>query len=118
VRVKNNGAATAKRLKIDSAQPKIVENNQGLLINFLLLDSFVNDAPVQNSMLIDFGDVAGNTSKMGRWNMATTLAGKFTEFTARFSHSDELGGALTSIMQATNAHLLIRGRSDRGAGTR
>jgi hypothetical protein len=41
VRVKNNGAATAKRLKIDSAQPKIVENNQGLLINFLLLDSFV-----------------------------------------------------------------------------
>ncbi|MCA3176729.1 MAG: hypothetical protein ING36_14575 [Burkholderiales bacterium] len=108
VRVKNTGFATAKNLKIDSAQPKIIENNQGLLINFLLTGSYVNDTPVQNSLLINFGDIAPGTSKMGRWNMETTLAGKFTEFTARFSHADELGGALTSILQATNAHFLIR----------
>lgn len=108
VRVKNNGYATAKNLKIDSAQPKIIENNQGLLINFVLTGSYVNDAPVQNTLLINFGDIAASTGKMGRWVMETTLAGKFTEFTARFSHSDELGGALTSILQATNAHFLIR----------
>lgn len=108
VRVKNNGYAVAKNLKIDSAQPKIIENNQGLLINFLLTGSYVNDAPVANTLLINFGDIAPNTSKMGRWNMETTLAGKFTEFTAKFSHADELGGALTSILQATNAHFLIR----------
>lgn len=108
VRVKNTGYSTAKNLKIDSAQPKIVENNQGLLINFLITGSYLNDASIQNSLLINFGDVAANTSKMGRWVMESTLAGKFTEFTARFSHSDELGGALTSILQATNAHFLIR----------
>jgi len=108
VRVKNNGYAIAKNLKIDSAQPKIVENNQGLLINFLITGSYVNDAPVQNSLLINFGDIAPTTSKMGRWLMETTLAGRFTEFTAKFSHADELGGALTSILQATNAHFLIR----------
>jgi len=108
VRVKNTGIATAKGLKIDSAQPKIIENNQGLLINFMLTGSYVNDAPVQNTLLINFGDIPGNTSKMGRWIMETTLAGRFTEFTARFSHADELGGTLTSILQATNAHFLIR----------
>lgn len=108
VRVKNNGHATAKNLKIDSAQPKIVENNQGLNINFSLTGSFVNDSQVQNSLLINFGDILSGTSKMGRWIMESTLAGKFTEFTAKFSHSDELGGALTSILQATNAHFLIK----------
>lgn len=108
VRVKNNGFAAAKNLRIDSAQPKIVENNQGLLINFTLTGSYVNDAPVQNTLLIPFGDVAAGSSKMGRWVMESTLAGKFTEFSARFTHADELGGALTSILQATNAHLLIR----------
>lgn len=108
VRVKNNGYATAKNLKIESAQPKIIENEQGLLINFLLTGSYVNDAPVQNTLLIDFGDIAAATSKMGRWNMETTLAGKFTEFTAKFTHADELGGAMTSILQATNAHFLLR----------
>ncbi len=108
VRVRNNGFATAKNLKIDSAQPKIVENNQGLLVNFTLTGSYVDDAPVQNTLLIGFGDIAANTAKMGRWNMESTLAGKFTEFTARFTHADELGGAMTSILQATNAHFLIR----------
>jgi hypothetical protein len=108
VRVKNNGYATAKNLKIDSAQPKIVENNQGLLINFTLTGSYVNDAPTQNTLLINFGDIAASTSKMGRWLLETSLAGKFTEFTARFSHADELGGSLTSLLQATNAHFLIR----------
>jgi hypothetical protein len=108
VRVKNTGFATARNLKIDSAQPKIVENNQGLLINFKLAGSYLNDAPVQNTLLLNFGDIAANASKMGRWLMETTLAGKFTEFTAKFSHADELGGTLTSIMQATNAHFLIR----------
>ena len=107
VRVKNDGQNTAKSLKIDSAQPKIIENNQGLLINFLLTGSFVNDAPVQNTLLIDFGDIAAGSSKMGRWVMETSLAGKFTEFTAKFSHADELGGALTSVIAATNAHFLI-----------
>lgn len=108
VRVRNTGQATARNLKIDSAQPKIIENNQGLLINFALTGSYVNDAPVQNTLLIDFGDIPAGTSKMGRWNMETTLAGKFTEFTAKFTHADELGGALTSLLQATNAHFLIR----------
>lgn len=108
VRVRNTGQAIAKNLKIDSAQPKIVENNQGLLINFKLTGSFVDDAPAQNTLLINFGDIAPATSKMGRWLLETSLAGKFTEFTASFSHADELGGALTSLLQATNAHLLIR----------
>lgn len=107
VRIKNNGLATAKNMKIDSAQPKITANKQGLLINFLLTGSYINDAPAQKSLLLDFGDIPGNSSKMGRWNMETTLAGKFTEFTARFTHADELGGSLTSILQAANTHPLI-----------
>ncbi|UXY15225.1 Ig domain-containing protein [Chitiniphilus purpureus] len=108
VRVRNTGAATAKNLKIDSAQPKIIENKQGLAINFQLTGSYVNDAPAQNSLLIDFGDIAAATAKTGRWIMETSLAGRFTEFTARFTHADELGGALTSLLQATNTHTLIR----------
>ena len=107
VRVKNSGQATAHHLKIDSAQPKIIENQQGLLINFLLTGSYVDDQPAQNTLLIDFGDIAAGTSKMGRWVMETSLAGKFTEFSAKFSHADELGGTLTSIIKATNSHFLI-----------
>jgi hypothetical protein len=73
-----------------------VENNQGLVIGFKLLGTSVDDAPVQNTLLADFGDVRGNSSKTARWQMEASLAGRFTEFGAKFSHADELGGALTS----------------------
>lgn len=108
VRVKNSGMASAKDLKIASAQPRIVENQQGLPINFQIVGSYVQDVPATNSLLINFGDIASSTSKMGRWQMESNLAGRFVDFTATFTHSDELGGALTSLLQATNAHLLLR----------
>jgi len=108
VRVRNSGLAAAKGLKIDSAQPKIIENEQGLLIGFEITGSSVDDEPVAPVLLIDFGDVAGNSAKVGRWEMLSTLAGEFVDFTATFTHADELGGALTSILEATNPHLLVR----------
>lgn len=100
VRVKNNGAATATDVKIDSAQPKIVENEQGLLIDFSLIGSTVNDKPYANTLLLNLGDIAPNSASSGRWSMLTTLAGRFTEFTATIAHADELGGELTSLIPA------------------
>ena len=108
VRVQNNGIATARNLKIDSAQPEIIENEQGLLIDFRITGSFIDDQPTAPTLLIDFGDIPGNSARMGRWIMTTSLAGEFVDFTATFSHADELGGALTSILDATNAHFLLR----------
>ena len=54
VRVKNFGAGDAKSLAIESAQPKIVENDQGLLIDFLITGSEVNGAEESPSLLADF----------------------------------------------------------------
>ncbi|ATG92568.1 hypothetical protein MKLM6_4410 (plasmid) [Methylomonas koyamae] len=108
VRVSNKGRSMAPALKINSAQPRIVENELGLLINFRINGGFVNDAAVAPSLLLDFGDIAANSAKMGRWQMETTLSGKFIEFTADYSHADELGGELTSLMTAVNTHQLLR----------
>lgn len=108
VRVRNNGLADAKNLKIESAQPKIIENEQGLLIGFEIIGSSVDDQPVAPTLLTDFGTIPGSSSKAGRWQMTSTLSGEFVEFSATFAHDDELGGALTSVIDATNAHLLVR----------
>ena len=88
VRIQNNGKNTAKDIKIDSAQPKIIENEQGLLIGFKILGSNVDDKPDAETLLIDFGDIEPNAARVGRWIMETTLSGEFTEFTATFSHAD------------------------------
>jgi hypothetical protein len=108
VRVKNNGAGVVQKLKIDSAQPKIVENEQGLLIGFMITGSEVNGGPGTESLLVDFGDIPSGESGLARWIMTCTLSGKFIAFEADFTHADELGGELTSLIEAVNTHTLLQ----------
>ncbi|MGJ8638989.1 MAG: Ig domain-containing protein [Opitutaceae bacterium] len=113
VRIKNIGFGTASSVKIDSAQPRIVENDLGLLINFVITGSEINDVVAPNSLLIDFGDIAPATTGFAataRWIMEASLSGRFTEFDATVSHSDELGGDLTALIsnENLNTHKLLR----------
>ncbi|MFH0726518.1 MAG: Ig domain-containing protein [Pseudomonadota bacterium] len=107
VRVSNTGKGVARSLKIDSAQPKIVENEQGLLINFQIRGSEVNGAAATPSLLVNFGNIDPNEAGTARWIMTCSLYGKFVEFTAEFTHADELGGELTSLISAVNTHFLV-----------
>lgn len=107
VRVLNTGAGTVRNLKIDSAQPKIVDNEQGLLIGFNIEGSEVNGNETTPSLLTEFGDIRPNEAGVARWTMTCSLYGKFVKFTADFSHSNELGGELTSLIEEVNTHLLV-----------
>ena len=107
VRVANVGAGAAYKTRIESAQPKIVENRQGLLIDFTILGGYVGNEMAGKSLLLDFGDIAPLTAKMGRWLMQTTLAGRFTAFDASFVHADSLGGAVTSLIKEVLTHRLV-----------
>ncbi len=100
IRVRNNGAAPAKNVRIDSAQPTIVENKNDLLISFTIIGSHVNNALATNSLLADLGSIEPGKATVARWDMLTTLSGKFTAFTATLSHADALGGQLTSILKS------------------
>ena len=110
VRVKNIGNGTVRNLKIDSAQPKIVENTQGLLIGFAIDGSEVNGKTANTSLLVDFGSIEPVNAATARWIMTCTLSGQFISFDAWVSHSDELGGELTSLIKPENTrtHTLVR----------
>lgn len=104
LRIRNIGAGSADSVKIDSGQPQIVTNGINLLVGFSLLDSSVQGAEVSPTLLLDYGTIASGASKMGYWRMEVTLSGTFTNFNAEISHSDELGGQVTSLINATNVH--------------
>lgn len=107
VRILNAGAGISAKTSIESAQPKIVENKQGLLIDFQILGGYVGNAMQGKSLLLDFGDIPGQQARMGRWAMQTSLSGRFTEFDASYTHADSLGGAVTSLVQGVRTHRLV-----------
>ena len=108
LRVKNNGNGPARSLQIDSAQPRIVENRQGLLIGFVIEGSEVNGQPAAESLRVNLGDVAPAGAGVARWWMTCSLSGHFVGFSATLSHSDYLGGQLTSLIRQANTHFLVR----------
>jgi len=109
VLVKNVGFGQANHVTIDSEQPKIIENKQGLLVVPQLLDARIGDEPLSGTptLKLDLGDIPPADCRKGAWDMITTLSGEFTEFNARYSHADELGGEATSVIKSINAYFMV-----------
>lgn len=108
LRAKNNGHAVARNVRIETAQPRIVENEQGLSINFQILSGSVDDQSGSTSLLLNLGEIGPDEATVARWEMVTGLSGQFVAFDAQFSHANELGGALTSLVDAAVTHSLVR----------
>jgi hypothetical protein len=107
VRVNNAGDGPARELQIESAQPEIVDNEQGLPIDFRIIDTRVGREPRANNLTLDFGTINPAAARIGRWRMKTTFSGRFTDFDASFTHADRFGGELTSVIDAVRTHRLV-----------
>ena len=107
-RLLNAGWGTAKDLRIDSAQPRIVMNPQGLLIDFKIHGSYVGEAEAEKTLLLNFGELQPQSVKVGRWWMTSSLDGRYTDFSASFNHADELGGETTALLKPIKTYFLIK----------
>jgi hypothetical protein len=106
LRARNVGIGVARSFTIESQPPKILRNDLGAPVQFTLNSTRLNDGLMNPSLLVEAGDVASGQSAMIRFEMRSKLAGRFTEFTAELSHSDELGGALTALVRPPSTHRL------------
>jgi hypothetical protein len=107
VLVKNQGKGVAKNLKITSGQPKIIENEKGLLIDFQIIGSEVNGQGVSPSLTVDFGNIDAGGTAVADWLLKSTLQGKFIDYKATFEHINSLGKAELSLIKEVKIHELI-----------
>jgi beta propeller repeat protein len=108
VLVANEGFGRANDVRIVSEQPRIVENEQALILVAQLLGARVDDRPVdRTSLTLDLGDIEPGGCRKGSWEMMTSLSGTFIEFKARYTHASELGGRDTSLIKDLNAHFIV-----------
>jgi beta propeller repeat protein len=109
VLVKNAGYGPARAVRINSQQPKIVENRAGLILIARLLGARVQDSALnESSLAVNLGDIPPSETRKGAWDMITSLSGEFIEFKASYTHRDELGGLETSLIKTLEAHFIAR----------
>lgn len=107
VMVDNEGFGTARQMRITSAQPQIVENDKGLLIDFEILGSRVENQPGSPSLTVNLGDIGPGTNAIARWLFRSTLQGLFIDYAATFEHIDGLGDKRLSLIDRVEIHEMI-----------
>ncbi|MDI9404753.1 MAG: dockerin type I domain-containing protein, partial [Limnohabitans sp.] len=102
---KNNGGGTAGDVRIESAQPEIVSNELGLLIDFQLIGAQVNENPISPSLLVEMGDILPNNVAVAQWLMTSTLQGEFVGYSATVSSTNGFNDPEFSVVDeaAVNA---------------
>ncbi|QDS90691.1 Lectin C-type domain protein [Rosistilla ulvae] len=106
--VRNHGVGIARDLRIESAQPKIIENEKGLLIDFEIVGTSVNGEPAQRTLTAEIGDLAGGELAIAQWQLEASLQGLFTEYEASFEHISDFGRPDLSLVKSVEIHELIR----------
>jgi hypothetical protein len=105
--VKNIGAGDAKNFEITSAQPQIIENEKGLLIDFSIIGTRIGSNAATPSLTAKLGNIPAATSKVVTWDLLSTLQGKFISFEASFEHVNGLGQTNLSLINSIETHELI-----------
>jgi len=109
VMIENNGFGTAKNVRIESAQPEIIDNEKGLAIHFELIGSNLNGQPAQLGLTdIDFGNIGPKSTKIGQWWFTADLLGHFVNYEASVTHLDSRGNPDLSLVSGAELHELIR----------
>ncbi len=103
--VQNRGYGTASDFHITSAQPQIVDNEKGLLINFNIIGTEVDGQPV--SPPADFGDIAPGQIGIGQWPSRRSAPGAFHHYSATYQHVDPLGNPRLSAHSGVDIHEMI-----------
>jgi hypothetical protein len=108
VLARNVGRGVARNVRITSAQPEIVDNLRGLLVDFDLIGTQVGRQPISPSLTVDFGNLGPGELASGRWLLTSTLQGLFIDYSATFEHIDALGDPRLSLIESVDIHEMIR----------
>ena len=107
VMVRNEGYGTARNMRIQSGQPRIIENDKGLLINFEIIATEVSGIGLAPTLTANFGDITPGEIAIGRWLFKSSLQGLFTDYSATFEHVSGLGDRRLSLIDRVDIHEMI-----------
>ena len=117
VLIDNQGYGAAKNVKIESAQPRIIDNKLGLAIDFEIIGSNLNNEPKELGLLnVDFGSVDAHKTAVGQWWFTSTLLGHFVSYKLNVTHLSSYGNKNLSLIKSYHAHELIRSIKAYGNG--
>jgi len=107
--IHNKGAGIAKNVILETAEPKIIDNEKGLAIDFAMYGASFNGNEAQLGMMaIPFGNIESGHTAVGEWLFTSSLLGHFVSYEANVIHNNSYGNPNLSLVSRLDIHELIR----------
>ena len=110
--INNKGYGDATNVKMVTDQPKIIENEKGLLVDFELMSSQLNGEDktlaLGGSVTTDFGTIPAMSTAYAQWWIKSSLLGHFTDYNVEATHVTSYDNPDLSLLNDVTIHELIR----------
>lgn len=110
--INNIGYGDATDVKMVTEQPKIVDNEKGLLIDFELISSQLNGGDktlaLGGTVATDFGTIPAKSTTYAQWWIKSSLLGHFTSYDVEATHVTSYGNPDLSLLNDVTIHELIK----------
>ena len=110
--ISNIGNGDATDVRMFTEQPKIIDNEKGLLIDFELISSQLNGSDktlaLGGTIATDFGTIPAQSTSYAQWWMKSSLLGHFTDYNVEATHVTSYGNPDLSLLNDVTIHELVR----------
>ncbi len=107
--IRNVGAGDANNVYLESSQPTIVDNENGLLVQFDMIGAAMNGEQRPLSLTdIPFGTIRSHTAGIAEWYFTSSLMGRIIHSTPHVIHTSSYGNPDLSLVTELNSHELIK----------
>ncbi len=107
--IENNGYGIATNLKIQSAQPQVIDNEKGLALNMNFTGSIIQGQPANIGLTnINFGNINPLSTKVGEWIFTSNVLGHFTGYQTSVRHLSSRGNPDLSLVEGASLHEWIK----------
>ncbi len=111
--INNKGNGDATNVRMATKQPKIIENEKGLYIDFEFISSQLNGQAktlaMGETIPTDFGNIPAHSQAYAQWWLQSTLLGHFVDYDIQATHVTSYGNENLSLLDQVTIHELIHG---------
>lgn len=118
--IHNTGYGDATDVRMVTKQPKIVENEKGLFVDFAFTSSALNGQEkvlsLGETMTTNFGTIRSQDCSYAQWFLEGTLMGHFISYDVSVTHVTSFGNPDLNLLDTVKVHELIRSIDQPGTG--
>lgn len=112
VLISNVGYGDANNVKMITANPEIVDNKDGVLLQYSITSSQLNGQPkslaIGRTVTTDIGTIPSKGHAYIQWWLTSSLLGHFKDYSASYRHLTTSDNANLSLLKDVNIHEMIR----------